>query len=368
MQCEYFGTCASCSLYKFSNKEQLTLKINKIKNEFKAIYSAKFTIIPSLEKHFRSRKEFSIKHEDNQIFYAMNNFDKKLIKINSCQIVNENIYKLMPKLLKELKRIKDKLFAIEFLSGLSKDTLVSLIYHKKLDENWEEEAIKISKKLGISIIGRSKKQKLVIDKDYIIEKLNVNNKKYIYKHIEGCFTQANSLINEKMLSWSIKNLKDIGGDLLELYCGIGNFTLVLSKLFNKVLATEISKTSIRVAKENAKLNNIKNINFIRMSSEDFSLAFKEVRKFNRLKNINLKDFNFKAVLVDPPRAGLDKDSINIINNFEYILYISCNPKTLIRDLNFLLKSHKVLDIAFFDQFAYTKHLEMGIKLKRIKNV
>ena len=80
-----------------------------------------------------------------------------------------------------------------------------------------------------------------------------------------------------------KNTKDSKKDLCELYCGGGNFTIPLSKKFNKVLATEISKTSIKSALRNCALNNIENINFIRMSSEEFVEALNEVRVFNRLK-------------------------------------------------------------------------------------
>ena len=107
-----------------------------------------------------------------------------------------------------------------------------------------------------------------------------------------------------------------------------------------------------------------NISFARLSSQESIQAFKKVRKFNRLNHINLDDYNFKAVFIDPPRAGVDKDTLEFIKQFEYIIYISCNIDTLHRDLQILNKTHNVKHWAIFDQFAYTHHIEMGMILKQ----
>ena len=168
-----------------------------------------------------------------------------------------------------------------------------------------------------------------------------------------------------MLQWVYDQSIGSKNDLLELYCGAGNFTLVLSQNFEKVLATEISKPSIAAAKENCEINNINNIEFIRMSSEDFVKATNKEREFNRLREIELDSYNFDTIFVDPPRSGLDDTTRKLSSEFENILYISCNPQTLARDVEYLSKTHEIVSIAFFDQFAYTPHLEMGMKLKKI---
>jgi tRNA (uracil-5-)-methyltransferase len=113
-----------------------------------------------------------------------------------------------------------------------------------------------------------------------------------------------------------------------------------------------------------KLNDIQNIEFVRMSVEEFVEALDGVRVFNRMKHININDYNISSVFVDPPRAGMDEYSCNFVSRYENIIYISCNPLTLLRDLEILSKTHKVTDMAIFDQFPYTNHLEMGVKLKR----
>ncbi|HEC1790141.1 TPA: methyltransferase domain-containing protein, partial [Campylobacter lari] len=156
---------------------------------------------------------------------------------------------------------------------------------------------------------------------------------------------------------------DFKQDLLELYCGYGNFTIALARNFKKVLATEISKKNIEFALKNCVLNSIENITFTRLSSEELSQALKKEREFNRLKDIDLDGFKISHVLVDPPRAGLDLSVIELIKNYENIIYISCNPITLKENLEKLCKTHKISKFAFFDQFANTNHLECGVYLK-----
>ena len=169
-----------------------------------------------------------------------------------------------------------------------------------------------------------------------------------------------------MIEWVLEQTKNIGGDLLELYCGAGNFTLPLSRNFQKVLATEVSKTSIKAAKKNCEINNIDNIQFARLASEEMSQAMKGVRVFRRLEGIELKNYNFQAAFVDPPRCGLDEATRDLLGQFPYIIYISCNPETLYRDLQALQKTHEPLSYALFDQFPYTPHMESGVVLRAKK--
>ncbi|MGJ0353040.1 tRNA (uridine(54)-C5)-methyltransferase TrmA [Aliarcobacter cryaerophilus] len=375
MNCKYFGSCASCTLYDKNYDEQLNYKIQREKNRFSNLTTCDFDIIKSTPKKFRNRAEFRIwweKDENNDkdiLTYAMNDFNKEILKIDSCEIVNEDIKNLMPKLLTELEKsmiLSFRLFAIEFLVSSTSDMLVTLIYHKKLEDEWINFAREIEQKFNIKIIGRSRKQKIVLSSDFINESLNINSQEFKFAYEENGFTQPNTAVNIKMIGWVLNNIEKSNKDLCELYCGGGNFTIPLSKKFNKVLATEISKTSIKSALRNCSLNGINNIEFIRMSSEEFVEALNEVRVFNRLKNIDLKSYDFDTIFMDPPRSGLDDTTRVLAKNFENIIYISCNPETLHRDLEELLKTHKIVRFALFDQFAFTEHIESGVILKKIK--
>ncbi len=369
MTCEYFGICGSCTLYEKNYQKQLDFKVSKIKEDFNLDTVDIHTSAPS---HFRNRAEFKIYHDDGKITYAMSRLDKKgVVRITSCSIVSQSIAAIMIPLLEALQAnpiLEFKLFAIEFLSSSTGELLVTLIYHKKIDEAWREEAKKLSTQFGIMIIGRSRKIKLVIENDFIHDTIMIENKPYHYKLYDTGFIQPNVKVNEKMIGWVKNKIIQTESDLLELYCGHGNFTIPLAEKFNKVLATEISKNSIKAAKENCILNHTDNITFVRLSSEELTSALKKERIFRRLEGIELEDFNFSHVFVDPPRAGLDEKSLAFIVEFDTIIYVSCNPETLKRDLEVLKKQFDLKAFAVFDQFAYTHHLECGVVLKKRKEI
>ena len=373
MNCKYFGRCASCTLHDKSYEEQLDFKVQREKERFSNFTSMDFDIIKSSDKNFRNRAEFRIwwdkdENDNHTISYAMNDFDKNILEIDSCQIVSPHIQKIMPKLLdfvRKEKELENKLFAVEFLGSTTNDLLVTLIYHRKLDDSWNELAKKLELELNIKIIGRSRKQKVILTNDLISETLNINNQDFKFEYQEGGFTQPNTKVNIQMIEWVLNNIDSSDKDLCELYCGGGNFTIPLSTKFSKVLATEISKTSIKSALRNCALNDVSNIQFIRMSAEEFVQGLQGVRTFERLKNVNLKDYNFDTIFMDPPRAGLDDVTRALAKDFEQIIYISCNPETLHRDLFELTKTHEIVEFGLFDQFAFTNHIETGVILKII---
>jgi tRNA (uracil-5-)-methyltransferase len=277
----------------------------------------------------------------------------------------------MPALLEAINAsevLKHRLFAVEFLATTSDECLITLIYHRKLEEDWSVECRELETVLNAKIMGRSRKQKVVLSEEFVTEKLFVNGKDVYYRHYESGFTQPNPAVNVQMIEWAIKQAKKVEskGDFVESYCGLGNFTLPLSHYFDKVLATEISKRSIYAAKENCELNNVSNIEFVRLASEEMTQALNKEREFTRLKEVDLDAYDFSTVLVDPPRAGLDDDTIKLIQGMEHIIYISCNPETLARDLVELTKTHEIDDTAIFDQFPHTHHVESGVFLIKKK--
>ncbi len=365
MDCKYFGQCGACSVYDKGYEGQLQEKIERNTERFKKYYSGSIEIHRSPQEHYRSRSEFKIWHVEDDLFYAMNHQDKKgVVLIDFCPQVNEHIAALMPKLLNAIKEkaLGFKLFGADFLSSSSGEIVVSLLYHRKLESDWKEKAEIIAQDLGIYIIGRSRKQKVVIGQDFITESLMIEKKEYKFNYIENSFTQPNPRVNEQMISWAMNAFGKKKSDLLELYCGAGNFTIPFATLFNKVLATEIAKSSINAAKTNMLLNDVTNIEFVRMSVEEFVSALDGVREFRRMKDIDIEDYCIDSIFVDPPRSGMDEYSCRFSARYETIVYISCNPETLYRDLEILTQTHDVVSMALFDQFPYTHHVEMGVKL------
>lgn len=323
--------------------------------------------------HYRMRAEFRIWHDDQNITHCM--FDpvtKKRVVVTDFPVASKLINRLMPVLLDVLKNntlLREKLFQIDYLSTLSEKLLVTLIYHKKLDDNWLQQAKTLRYTLqntgfDIQLIGRASRQKICLEQDYIDEVLPVGGKYIIYRQIENSFTQPNAAVNIHMLEWAIGVTKNSKGDLLELYCGNGNFSLALAKNFRYILATEIAKPSVAAAQYNIAINHIDNVKILRLSAEEFVDAQAGVRTFNRLQQqqVCLADYDCQTILVDPPRSGLSTQSIAMVKQYRSIIYISCNPETLTENLHQLTDTHSITELAVFDQFPYTPHLECGVVL------
>ena len=349
-------------------QEQFEQKLERLKNILAPYSDLPPSAFKSPEKGYRQRAEFRIWHEGDHASYAMYRpGSKELYCLRELPAAADSINKLMPSLLERLnqtKELKYRLFSIEFLSTLSGEMLVTLIYHRALDEEWLNLAKSLEQEFSIYVIGRSRKQKLCVSQDYVTEELDIEGISFRYQQIEGSFTQPNGLINQQMIGWALSQVGTQESDLLELYCGNGNFTIPLSQKFRQVFATEISKSSIRSLNWNIEANQINNLKSARLSAEEMGDALGAVRPFRRLKEIDLESYNFSHILVDPPRAGLDSKSVEFVKEFDYILYISCNPETLAANLEQICQSHEIVSAALFDQFPFTPHMESGVYLRK----
>ncbi len=357
-----------------SYQQQLDAKVARISDQFAEYNPPALQVFASPEHNYRMRAEFRIWHIEDDLFYAMfersEDKQKKVIRVDEFPIADRSINLLMPKLLAGLKAnpvLSARLFEVHFLATLSGEMLVSLLYHRKLEPDWEPAAQALSKALNIKLIGRSRGQKFVLSDEYVVEQLQVFERTYTYKQIESSFTQPNAQVCQKMLEWACSVAEHSEQDLLELYCGNGNFTLPLSTRFRRVLATELAKSSVYAAQWNIEQNQIENIQVARLSAEEFTQAYNGEREFRRLQeaNIDLSSYDFDTVFVDPPRAGIDDDTLKLLQRFKRIIYISCNPDTLHDNLKTLCQSHKLTQFALFDQFPYTYHVESGVLLEKI---
>ena len=307
---------------------------------------------------YRSRCEFGYKNN----FYTMYSPSGEIVYLNTFAIARPFIQALMPKLLNQINKsnvLKTKLFQINFRSNRKNRVLVSLIYHKLLDDKIKGLADKIANILDISINLRSKNNLYSTHCDLLED--DIENLETILYQTDQSFYQPNYFHMPEMVTKAMSFIKD-PKDLLELYCGSGTFSLPMRKSFNKIFATENNRQSIRCLNKSIDEQNIKNIFHARLSAEEVSELFAG-RVFKRMNGINISDFNFSHVLVDPPRAGLDKDVIRLISKFKNIIYISCNYETYERDVK-NLKGFTIKNIEIFDQFPNTKHLEIVSLLSR----
>jgi len=178
MTCKHFGVCGSCKQHELSYEEQVQKKQSYIKELYEPLCVKSFETFTSPDSHYRNRAEFRIWHDGDSISYAMNGLIKKdVVLIESCPKVVKSIADLMTPIKERIEAndmLRDRLFSIEFLSSATK-VLVSMLYHKKIDESWDAHAKKLEDEFGIAVIGRSKKVKRVISDDFVIDELHVNN-------------------------------------------------------------------------------------------------------------------------------------------------------------------------------------------------
>jgi len=359
--------------------QQLATTRERIRRDFARFAPPALEVYPSPPSHYRQRCEFRLWHEGDDLFYAM--FDmqgtegdpedprrKTVIRLDDYPVASRRINDLMPRLLDAIRDndlLRRRLFQVEFLTTLAGEALVTLIYHRRLDEAWEAEALRLQERLGVMIIGRARKQRRVLARDHVWERLEVEGREFVYQQVENSFTQPNAEICRSMLAWARDVTRDSQDeDLVELYCGNGNFTVALAENFRRVLATEISRTSVASARENLAANGIDNATVGRMSAEEFAAALKGDKGGRRVAEWGLDDYAFGTVLVDPPRAGLDAASCDQLSGYSRIVYISCNPETLASNLERLTETHRITRFALFDQFPWTHHCECGVLLER----
>ncbi len=351
--------------------EQLDEKVKYQAQLLAPFNPPKATVFASTPWHYRMRSEFRMWHEGDDLHYVM--FDqttkqKQFIEQHdlACPLINQ----LMPALKTQLADapiLRRKLFQVEFLTSTLNQAVISLIYHRPLTDDWSAAIESLTEALkplcpDLHLIGRSKKQQITCDQNWILEQVQVNQSTLHYQQMENSFTQPNAQINQAMLNWAANLPHPSGRDLLELYCGNGNFSIALAPYFRQILATELASSSIKSAQFNMQHNQISNMAVARLSAHELTQAIQKVRPFRRLSHVNLDDYDFSTVLVDPPRAGMDEQSCRQVQTYERIIYISCNPVTLARDLEILTQTHRIEASALFDQFPQTPHIESGVYL------
>ena len=351
--------------------ELLAEKKQYILAQFTEFDLPEIDLFPSPREHYRMRAEFRTWHDGDALNYVMfePGDNRSPINITHCPMVSKTIHEMMFEFLEQVSQVHElryRLFQIDFLSTLSGELLVSMLYHRQIGDEWIQEAERLQAQFNIDLIGRARKKKIVLGRDYVVESLPVGDRTYRYIQTENSFTQPNAQVCIKMIEWALDVTSDTAqqSDLVEFYCGNGNFTLPLAQNFRRVVATEISKTSVHAARENIRVNGIDNIDVLRMPSEDLVKVLRGELDTRKVAGLDLENCHFSTVLVDPPRAGLDADTVTQVIEYDRILYISCNPETLRENLRVICATHRIDRFALFDQFPYTDHMECGVWLIR----
>ena len=332
--CPYYDKCGGCQISHITHKAQLDFKKEKMRNIFSRYLDMEISpkIISVNEYNYRNKVVFHIK--DGKLgFYE--DGTNKLIKIDNCLLLDERINNLIP-----LFNNLDLTYVEKIMVRVtSKEVMV--VFYGFIDK------IDVLKKYVSSIILVNIKEKLLYGKSYIKEE--VNGLKFIisYNSFFQVNTKAMVRLYDKVLKYANLTKED---DVLDLFCGTGTIGIYLSRYCKSVLGVEIVEEAIKDANINKELNNIDNISFI-------------CGDVDRVIN---EKFNQNVLVVDPPRSGLNKNTKNVIlnNGFDRIVYVSCDPMTLVRDLKDLSSKYEFKEITLVDMFPNTYHVESVCLLER----
>ena len=250
---------------------------------------------------------------------------------------------------------------IVFRNNEKDELMITFVSHDEIviDIKKLKAAIDMSKVKSIYLNINDKSDKVLygrkFTKLYGEDFLSVNILGLDFKIYPQTFLQVNLEMMDVLYKKALEYLGDASQmDVLELYSGIGTISLCAAKEAKSVTAVEVVEASVKSADENARANGIKNAKFIHAKAED---AIKRV----------LKEKTYDAVIVDPPRKGLDKKVVEMLNKsgIEKIVYISCNHASLARDIALMSGVYKVDRVAAVDMFARSAHLESVVRLERI---
>lgn len=327
-KCPYFDKCGGCDLEHLSYAESLLWKKNMLQELFQRnhLWEGEIPVVSSV-KPWNYRNKLSLKVERGTLgFYEEKTH--QFVEIKTCLIARGAINCL----LHDFSLFAFQEGSLEVRTNHNDELLLSI---------QTEERVHIDKKLfeQHKIVGIIVNQKLCYGEPF----LYLRNGGLLYKLSMSSFFQVNYEMSEKLFLY-VRNILKSARNVLDLYSGIGTLGFQAAKLGASVTGIEVVQSAVLNAIESAKRNQFKSVSYHLGKVEDL------------LSHI---PFGFDTVIVDPPRSGLDKKTRNVLlaSLPQKILYVSCNPITLIRDLKEFQKYYTLDSVRAFDMFPYTRHVE-----------
>jgi 23S rRNA (uracil1939-C5)-methyltransferase len=335
-KCPVFGICGGCHLQFIAYEKQVSMKEEVLVDSLTRLGGIEVQLSPSLtdaQWHYRHRAQFKISREETIGFFRESSRD--VVLFESCPLMIDRINEL-------LQRIKEKNLA----SGLKEihlsigDSAAALLKGKAVDP----ERTEAFREIGIASIAVN---------DTLMEgsgtvMFDLNGLKYTVS--PWTFFQAHWSLNLKVAELIAGLTAPLEGKkVLDLYAGAGNFSLLLARYADEVVLVEENPFAVEDGARNLKLNGLKNCKFVKSSAEKYRIQKK-----------------FDVIILDPPRPGLTSEVVKKVLEMpsETIVYISCNPSTLARDLKKLKDRYDVQSVQMIDFFPNTFHIEAAALLKR----
>lgn len=349
--CSYFGDCGGCHWQHLAYKQQLVEKAEILKYVLSRNDIGKNLDIVCRPNnppfHYRSRADFSFVRTDAGLvggFFRRKSHD--LMDVKQCLLLTEPLGNSIDRLKIALNPLtadlpEDRSFRVRALQ----DPRSGRIYIQPLKQDLLLRDFMDTYELVRDVMVRAEEAICGFEVDGLSLQFN-----------PYCFTQVNQSTNELLVSNAIQVLDlNPGDEVLELYAGIGNFTFPIAKRVKKILAVESAEESVRFSVINSKQTGLTNVEHMKADAE---AACRKLAKKGR---------RFQKVLIDPPRSGMGISAVNALCALEpdRIVYVSCHPDTLAKDLKRLaFRGYEIESTACYDMFPQTFHMETLTILKR----
>jgi len=374
IDCSTYKRCGGCNLRHINYPKTLELKKNTVQNLVNKTLQQKINVKDTIGMenpfNYRNKAQYPVglDKQCNPVIGVFANRTHKVIEIKECMIQNKESEKIAKYICKFAKENNISVYNEETRKGLLRHIVIKIgvktneimcvlvLNGRKI--NNEEKLVQelIDKFPSIKTIVKNinmqntnvilGKENITIYGDgYIYDKLG----DYTFKISPLSFYQINPIQTEKLYNLALEKAELTGNEILfDLYCGIGTIGIFMANKAKEVYGIEIVEQAIEDAKENCKINNINNAKYYAGDTE--KLLTDLIEKQNIIPDV---------VVVDPPRKGLDKTTIENIKNIkaERVIYISCNPATLVRDLSYLEDKYEVKEIQPVDMFPFSHHVE-----------
>lgn len=334
--CPYFKKCGGCFLRNYSYEDSLKIKEENIKSLFNKnkLDVPGFNVIKN-PNPYNYRNKISLKVVNKKIgFYQDKSND--LVEISNCLIAKDAINKLLP----ELNKIGINNGFITIRCNYNDELLIIIDTIDKIDFDFTK--VKDNHRIAGVIINK----KCVLNNDYFFDKIN----NHLFKVSYNSFFQVNNLVAGEIFN-IIENNVDENDEVLDLYSGVGTLSITAANKAKHVIGIEMVPNAVKNALINKEVNKINNV--------DFMLG--DVPKvISNIKN------DIDTIIFDPPRKGLDTFTVNYALDKlpSRIIYVSCNPITLVRDLKLLTDKYKIKEVSILDMFSYSYHVETVMVLEK----
>lgn len=361
-KCPHYHMCGGCSLQHMSEEEQIHFKQEQLLDLLTRFgHTVPQTVLPPLSSthwNYRNKARLSVRFVEKKqiamVGFRERNNPRYITEITQCPVLNAKLDTDIIPLRNLIDAMEDKhcIAQIEVAAG---DTEIGLIF-RNLTSLTADDELKIKQfaehyqyTIFLQPGGPDSVYCFYPEKSSEFLTYELPDFQITFQFHPTDFTQVNSELNRKMVNLALQ-LMDLKSDdlVLDLFCGLGNFSLPMARHCSKVVGVEGSKTMVERAYMNARANHLDNVDFYAANLDDVM----EVNK--------LVQHRFNKVLIDPPRSGALEivKQIDAINP-ERIVYVSCNPVTLARDTDILVnqKGYVLVKAGVMDMFPHTAHVE-----------